>query len=457
MSAHAEAVYIPEIAIDMLEPGRRARKGRHPVVLGRDIEFSVAGLQSYAFAGWSPVIHDATVVAAAVEYGDRVIKRPPHGWARRISVRIPVHEPHVWNGPDVSSALHDAVEFLTGDYWTLEFVPRSRLEAGPAQKDLRLGVETKAVLAYSDGLDSRAVAGIQGQKLGETLVRVRVGSKSWDRAERNGAPEPFAKVPYDVRCDMPNRESSARSRGFKFALISIIAAHLSDAEEIIVPESGQGAIGPALLNVGHAYPDYRNHPLFTSRMERLARALFRKQIKFAFPRIWHTKGETLREFISLPGDRDWLTTRSCWRSNRWSSLNRKLRQCGVCAACMLRRLSVHAAGLNEPPETYICTNLNAKTLDGGIETGFTRKTRVFREYAIAGALHLDHLADMASDDAAPVVARHATLLAPALCMTREQAKTKLSELLRKHAGEWNAYLGSLEEHSFLKHWVRAKR
>src|SRR5689334_18321898 len=96
----------------------------------------------------------------------------------------------------------------------------------------------------------------------------------------NGLPEPFAKVPYEVHCNLPNLESSARSRGFKFSMISSIAAYLADADEIIVPESGQGAIGPALINVGHAYPDYRSHPLFTLRMERFIQALLGKRIRF---------------------------------------------------------------------------------------------------------------------------------------------------------------------------------
>src|SRR3546814_7836085 len=100
---------------------------------------------------------------------------------------------------------------------------------------------TQAVLSYSDGMDSRAVAGIVSQSLGDRLVRVRVGSKSWDRSRDKNRREPFTTVPYDVPCDMPNREASSRSRGFKFALISGIAAYLADAEEIIIPESGQGS------------------------------------------------------------------------------------------------------------------------------------------------------------------------------------------------------------------------
>ena len=130
---------------------------------------------------------------------------------------------------------------------------------------------------------------------------------------------------------MPNRDATSRSRGFKFALISGIAAYLTDAEEVIVPESGQGAIGPALITVGHAYPDYRNHPLFTKRMERFVRALLDKDIHFVFPRIWNTKGETLREYVAVSGENEWASTCSCWRNNRWSSVKTENCASAVCA------------------------------------------------------------------------------------------------------------------------------
>lgn len=457
MSSNAQTVRIPEIQIDVVEPGRRARKGRSVFDLGRDVNFSTAGLESYAFARWEPVIDDAMVVAAAIEYGDRIIKRPPRGWARRISLRIPVQDPDQWNAPAVAAALRDAVEFLTGDYWALEFVRRSSAARSPSQDYLSLPVKTQAVLAYSDGMDSRAVAGIVGQSLGDKLVRVRVGSKCWDRVRGENKREPFTTVPYDVPCNMPNREASSRSRGFKFALISGIAAYLAEAEEIVIPESGQGAIGPALINVGHAYPDFRNHPLFAIRMARFLNALLGTQIRFVFPRIWSTKGETLREFLSVSEGNNWESTRSCWRSNNWSSVNGKLRQCGVCAACMLRRVSVHAAGLTEKPDVYVTTDMSAKTLDEAIDTDFTRRSPAFQEYAIAGVLHLDHLADMAEADAVPIVKRHATLLASALDLSREDAERQLSALLRRHAGEWKNYLDSLGANSFVKQWACADR
>jgi 7-cyano-7-deazaguanine synthase in queuosine biosynthesis len=454
MNAHALAQYMPAIAIDAVESKQRPRKGRIAFDLGRDVQFSTAGLESYAFARWEPLIYDAMVVAAAIEYGDRVLKRPPHGWARQISIRIPAHDPEKWSAPELSRALHDALEFLTGDYWSLEFVVRSTPAPSPLQESLRIPVETKAVLAYSDGMDSRAVAGIVSQSLGDKLVRVRVGSKSWDRALDTSAREPFARVPYEVPCNMPNREATSRSRGFKFAMISSIAAHLAGADEIIIPESGQGAIGPALVHVGHAYPDFRNHPLFAIRMERFVNQLFGTTLRFVFPRLWHTKGETLREFVSTSDESDWESTRSCWRGNRWASVNGKLRQCGVCAACMLRRLSVHAAGLMEVPDTYVCTDMSAGTLREALDPDFTRQTPALREYAIAGVLHMDHLADMADEDAKPLVTRHAALLTSVLGLTQADAETRLGALLRKHANEWKNYMESLGAQSFIRQWAR---
>jgi 7-cyano-7-deazaguanine synthase in queuosine biosynthesis len=456
MSSNPQRSTIPEVGIDVVEDGCIARNGRKVLVLGRDVKFSTSGLQSYAYAGGEPLIFDAMVLAAAVEYGDKIIKRPGLGWARRISLRIPVHDPDQWNAPVVAEALQDAVEFLTGDNWAFEFVRRSCAADLPQQYYLDLPVETKAVIPYSDGMDSRAVAGILGHSLGDKLVRVRIGSKNWDRQYHPGKRAPFTAVPYSVPCKTTHREGSTRTRGFKFSLISCIAAYLTDAKEIIIPESGQGAIGPALLSVGHAYPDYRNHPLFGKKMERFVNRLFGTQIAFQYPRIWSTKGETLAEFISICGGNAWASTKSCWQGNYSSSVNHKLRQCGVCAACMLRRVSVHAAGLKEKPDVYVITDMSAGTLDAAADDDFHKLTGAFRQYAIAGVLHMDHLADMAEADAIPIVVSHAALIASALNLSSEETEKRLASLLRRHAEEWKKYLETLGPKSFVKRLVRAR-
>jgi hypothetical protein len=193
------------------------------------------------------------------------------------------------------------------------------------------------------------------------------------------------------------------------------------------------------------------------RMQRFIEALLGKRVRYVFPRIWNTKGETLREFASLTGESDWESTRSCWRDNRWSSVEGELRQCGVCAACMLRRVAVHAAGLTEPADTYVAIDMQAATLEDAIDPGFTKFTPAYREYAIAGVLHLDHLAAMTDEDARPLVKRHATLLVPALGLSREETETRLNALLLKHTEEWKTYMDSLGPNSFVTRWARSQR
>jgi hypothetical protein len=457
MTVTAYKAKITEKSIDVVEARRKPRKGRIAFDLDQNLEFSIEALRSYAFARWEPVIYDAMVVSAAVEFADLSVKRPSRGWARRIALRIPVHDPARWSDPAVSITLHDALGFLTGDFWTLEFVKRSKTVPAPIQECLPFPRPTEAVIAYSDGMDSRAVAGLAGKVLGDKLVRVRVGSKAADKT-LDGQLLPFARVPYRFKkIKTSNRESSARSRGFKFAMISGLAAYLANARQILIPESGQGSIGPALVTVSHAYPDYRNHPLFTTRMARFLAALLKNPVDFMFPRLWNTKGETLREFTALPDSDSWRTTKSCWRDVRWSALDHKHLQCGICAACMLRRMSVHAAGLREEDGIYICTDLSASSLADAIHLDFTRNSRAFEQYAIAGTLHLDHMADMASADARSAVQRHAALTGMALGISASTAEEKIVGMLERHAAEWNNFVNDLGARSFVRKWTRASQ
>jgi hypothetical protein len=99
----------------VVEPGRRPCKNHAVFDLGRDLKFSTAALESYAFARWKPVIYDAMILAAAVEYADRTMKRPSLGWTRKITLRVPVHDPGRWSDPAVANALDEALRFLTGE------------------------------------------------------------------------------------------------------------------------------------------------------------------------------------------------------------------------------------------------------------------------------------------------------------------------------------------------------
>ena len=283
-----------------------------------------------------------------MNYCDWGFKRSALCWTRAFELRIPVHEPQRWNDPAVSTTLHAVLRFLTGDSWTITFIARAKPYEPPPEQPLPMSANSRAVIAYSRGLDSFSVAGWFAAEHGDdTLIRVRVGRGDKTRPKK----VPFAAVPFRVR-PPPRKahETSGRSRGFKFAAASGLAAYLSNVSELIVPESGSGALGPVLVGYNRMYPDYRNHPRFFRLMEAFLSALLRKQLTFRLPRLQATKGESVLAYLDhAKVDRanalkDVLRTHSCWQSRHYVAIDGTKRQCGICASCMLRRLSMHVAG-----------------------------------------------------------------------------------------------------------------
>jgi 7-cyano-7-deazaguanine synthase in queuosine biosynthesis len=448
----------PRLAVDVVEPGARRRRGWLACQIGENVAFTPEQLESYCFAPWDPIVYDALLVAAAIDFADRTKRRPLLAWRREIALRIPVHDPARWADKPVADALRDSLFFLTGDDWEISFCGRRQPLKPPPQGRFSLPGGLTAVIPFSNGLDSRAVAGLMALEMGDRLIRVRLGSRHYDTDRRSGYRYPFTSVPYTLRPgEKPFVESSTRSRGFKFALISGLAAFLAKAGAVIVPESGQGALGPALLTVGQAYEDYRSHPLFTDRMETFLRALLGHRVRFQFPRLWHTKAETLREFVDRsPDSSSWSRTWSCWQQSRQVSVGGKRRHCGICAACMLRRLSVHAAGLAEPRDTYVWEDLSAATFRAGAAPRFCGRkvTRKFHEYAIAGALHLDHLAAMRASPANAQTLDLATFkLSRSLGLPEAETRARLHRLLMQHEREWKSFIDSLGPSSFMANWA----
>jgi len=448
---------MPSVKIGVVEKGGRARSGWTHCEIGTNLVFSAEPLASYFFAEWEPIILDTLLLAAAVEFSDKTQRRPALGWGRDIALNLPVHDPAHWRSKAVQDSLHDALEFLTGDRWQVTFVSRKKNAASPQQGLFNLPTGALGVVPFSDGLDSRAVGALLAKEHGNKIVRVRLGPKTSDRPkDEQGRKEPFTAVPYKVRpSERRFVESSARSRGFKFAVLSGLAAYLAKANKVFVPESGQGALGPALVTVGQAYEDFRNHPRFTKKMSGFLNALLGRDIAFEFPRLWYTKGETLAAYAALNGRSvEWRKTRSCWQDNRQVSLDGHRRQCGICAACMLRRMSLHAAGLDEPKDIYIWENLAVADFADGAAQGFTKFTRAQRHYAIAGTLHLDHLASLRR---APhfdqTLDFHAFQLAEAIGLPEKEIRLKLDRLLSRHEREWKEFMASLGPKSFISGWI----
>ncbi|PZQ80758.1 MAG: hypothetical protein DI549_16160 [Ancylobacter novellus] len=434
------------------KPGRTLPKDAATAEIGRHIRFNAAVLDTFDVKGCEPLHYDMLVVCAAVEFADRRWKRPL-GWRRVLDVTVPVMDLKSWQRPEVLKSLHGVLNHLTGDTWQFTFVQAKNLSPiGSRQMPLDFGKTKTFAIAYSDGLDSRAVSALSGDEAEALCIRV-----AGNRQRRKNGDSFFTQIPFKVKGYRGN-ESSFRSRGFQFAAVTAIAAQLSSVSRVVVPESGQGALGPVLLPLHNIYADYRNHPTFFRKMEVFIKALLGHRLRFEQPRLWSTKGQTLRAFLGIAGksEQHLTSTHSCWQTRRVVNVGGR-RQCGLCAACLLRRLSLHAAGVNETPGTYVVSDLAASGSGDALSAIPQKADRdIMVEYGSVGARHLQHLAELSGlpDDALRV---HASQIAAATGEIYEETLNKLRTMLVTHAEEWRAFLSAQGGKSFLKSWMDGGR
>lgn len=101
---------------------------------------------------------DFLTIAMAVTAADTFSQREDskNSWSRELILEVPLHTPDKWN--TVSSKLEKALGFLTGDMWTLIFVPGGLVSPLPKKsrkaKQKRMSLKgLDSVCLFSGGLD----------------------------------------------------------------------------------------------------------------------------------------------------------------------------------------------------------------------------------------------------------------------------------------------------------------
>jgi hypothetical protein len=99
-------------------------------------------------------------------------------------------------------------------------------------------------------------------------------------------------------------------------------------------------------------------------------------------------------------------------------------------------------------------NLGASTFEAGAAKGFKKITTAQRQYAIAGTLHLDHLAELPDSPIHKEPLRRSALqLARSQSLSFEETEKRLNRLLVQHRNEWRDFIRSLGKQSFVANWV----
>ncbi len=415
--------------------------------LGTEIKIDPQVLNAIKDGAFQPIHHDLLILCAAIEYADR---RWPHHdfWSRKLRLTVPVSELELWQEPQIADLLKHILRYLTCDSWHFDFVQAREIPQSTGQKKIIFDDEKTLAIAYSDGLDSRAVWALSGTYNESICIRV---AKKYNKAKKGDGL--FTQIPFAVTVP-GGRESSFRSRSFQFSVITAIAAHIAGFTRIVVPESGQGVLSPAILPLHRNYADYRNYPLFFRKMERFINLVLKHNVRYDQFRLWSTKGETMEAFLKLPGKSPeyLLETRSCWQIRNVVNYKKRRRQCGLCAACLLRRFSLHKANVVEPEGMYVVEDLTLSTAKGAMFAVQEKYVPSMIGYGIAAVRHFQQFANLASkpDSALRVPIQE---LSAATATAQDVVSVNLRTLLSNHASEWNTFISDQGKNSFLLNWI----
>ncbi|MFO1434500.1 MAG: hypothetical protein U1F76_31205 [Candidatus Competibacteraceae bacterium] len=421
-------------------------------------------VQKAGYRPMMPIERDLLSLSATIAYADRSSVRSSTRWERTIRLHLAVDSPDFWQAPIVKNTLVDCLRTLTGDLWSLEFAARRDCGPYPPQSQQLPWSDHCAVIPYSGGLDSLATFRLHNTLTSASPLAVplnhRVGILSQigdDRLVVNSLAA--AKLHLGAG---KHAETTFRTRSFLFLALAAVAARLQGVAKILVPETGQGALGAWMTAIGDEPPPCGSHPYFTHHFQAMLDILWPEDApRIEHPNLWKTKAELLaemREADACPENLDKIVTnsRSCSRSRADRIKGGNGRNCGLCPNCLLRRVSLVNGGFEtvHREEAYIWKNLQAGDLAGVLAHDLPRFDVTPRHEEIARIAVIAHrdVARLAKRPDDPCVEEQAKILVNTLHIPLTTAKQELISLLARHQAEWFRFL---DEETNEGSWVRA--
>lgn len=320
---------------------------------------------------------DFMVLAAHVHAADTRLSRASEsqdGWTREIRLVVPVSDPARWSA--ATEVVRRALDFLTGDRWTIGFRARPkgfREIALPLPPDL-LGSPYDGVSLFSGGLDS-LIGAIDQLDAGKTPLLVSHAaegavSKSQDDCYKalkqaykgNSFERLRVWMSFDGNLvEGVDGEHTTRGRSFLFFALGVCAGTALGKKFLLqVPENGLIALNVPLdpLRLG-ALSTRTTHPFHMARWNELLAALGVPG-SLVNPYWDKTKGEMVANCANQQLlDSIAAASLSCSSpaKARWQGLPQG--HCGYCLPCLIRRASL----LGHDRTTYSLPDLKARKLD----------------------------------------------------------------------------------------------
>lgn len=406
---------------------------------------------------FEPEIADLLDIAFAAYVGDRLSPRRSlendfHGlqWRREIQISLPIRSAR-WREKRLYGLLVDSLNHLTEDVWAFDFqsTAASRFDG---ERQLTLPgaeVDYGSVALFSGGLDSFAgaahilkegsaqpialVSGVSGSRHGAQQSRL---ADSLRRSSKK--PIAHVRVGYSIEDINAAAEVSQRARPFLFFAIGAAVARGGRCEKLLVHENGIGSINLPFDGTQLGTRSARAvHPRFLYNFSSLVRDLTQSAFEVQNPFQFATKAAACRECLE---DAAWRACIADTFSCDGFPVRVKGRpQCGFCTSCVLRRLSLEAAGLStwDRSDRYL-RNVTSKirSLPRHVQDGVA-----VTEWQ--GARLRDALARedqwQALTEMFPELIEAAAFTVLNTGMTRDECERRLIGLYEQHLAEWDGF------------------
>lgn len=318
---------------------------------------------------------DLCELAAFIYMADKAIPRGRYEkWTRSLSFLVPVRNVDRWNS--VKEILTNTVVALSGDNVEFRFV--RKVEEKPVGKSHSLAStiklpESDCTCLFSGGLDSLAGAaylinqgrrplfashyvsalkGLQGNLM--AAVRKEFGCQFHHFQYRvTSRPNPRASHPYKAK------ESSHRARSFMFLSFATVAAAVHGLSDIFICENGILSVNVPISDARKGSRSTRHaHPLFLLYFNQLVNALYERQFNVQNPFFFWTKCEEAKLLLKTKLYPMIKNTVTCWGYPNQTLRYPNSNHCGYCIPCIVRRVSLLAAGLEKYDDQYVVDVFN---------------------------------------------------------------------------------------------------
>lgn len=306
---------------------------------------------------------DLMDVAAEAYLEDRARKRGRAGepsWHRTLSLKLRVRNIDIWASPSTLNRLSALLDWLTGDSWNIHVADAPPANHEWRQGQIRFGDPPDEIALFSGGLDATAgLVQLLASGRRPLAVSVVTNDAMYGYQQRviqalaTGSKRSITHLPVKVQSLQGSErdEPTRRTRGFLFLAVGVAAAIAHGLDRLLMLENGIGAINlPYTAAQWGPMTSRAAHPKTLRLMENLLESILGRPFQVHNPHVGETKGEMC---AVLP---DWAkdgcaASESCDMAA--AGRGQLAKRCGECTSCLLRRVSLNAAGRNNwDPRPY---------------------------------------------------------------------------------------------------------